>query len=85
MGRETGEKQIDFDFGENDPKKPTISEDRIIKERKLDVAVPEMQIRPKIEENDECRYCGALYESEHSCRYCENNHMKLAYLEKVEE
>ena len=84
MKRETGEKQASFDFGENIPERPTVPEKPTAKEREPDAAVMEAQVRPKIEENDECRYCGAPYESEHSCRYCENNHMKLAYLEKAE-
>lgn len=36
-----------------------------------------------IEANDECNYCGFLYESESSCQYCANNPTKRAYLEKL--
>jgi hypothetical protein len=31
---------------------------------------------------DECTYCGAPFESERSCKYCESNHIKKVYLKK---
>jgi hypothetical protein len=33
-----------------------------------------------IETDDECQYCGAPYESDRSCRYCQGNPTKKAYL-----
>jgi hypothetical protein len=66
---------MSFDFEEEAPKEPA-------EEQKSDKTVPEARAKPaSIEKNDECQYCGALYESRQTCQYCRSDPVKRAYLE----